>query len=62
VYEGLYQDAQIGFPLVSPFLIQLGLTTPQEFEHLHQQLLAEMLSDNFSAVGFLMTVWGHKLQ
>lgn len=60
VYEGLYQDAQIGFPLVSPFLIQLGLTTPEEFERLHQQLLAEMLSDDFCAVGFLMTVWGHK--
>ncbi len=60
VYEGLYQDARIGFPLVSPFLIQLGITTKEEFERLHQQLLAEMLSDDFCAVGFLMTVWGNK--
>lgn len=60
VYEGLYQDAQIGFPLVSPFLIQLGMTTPEGFERLHRQLLAEMLSDDFCGVGFLMTVWGNK--
>jgi ubiquinone/menaquinone biosynthesis C-methylase UbiE len=62
VYEGLYQDAQIGFPLVAPFLIQLGITAQEEFDRLHQQLMAEMLSDNFCAVGFLMTVWGNKPQ
>ncbi len=60
VYEGLYQDAQIGFPLVAPFLIQLGVTTKEEFERLHQLLLAEMLSDNFCAVAFPVTVWGQK--
>jgi hypothetical protein len=34
----------------------------QEFDRLHQQLMAEMLSDNFCAVGFLMTLWGNKPQ
>jgi ubiquinone/menaquinone biosynthesis C-methylase UbiE len=59
-HEGWYQDIMIGFQLAQPFLVKLNLLTEQEFEQLHQQLIAELLSEDFCGLGFGLTAWGTK--
>jgi ubiquinone/menaquinone biosynthesis C-methylase UbiE len=58
--DGWYQDFMIGFYLGSPFIIQMGLITKEDFESTYQQMLAEMLSDNFCGIAFGLTAWGQK--
>jgi ubiquinone/menaquinone biosynthesis C-methylase UbiE len=46
--------------LVKPFFIKSGLTTEEEFEPLYNQMLAEMLADDFSGLWTYVTAWGEK--
>jgi ubiquinone/menaquinone biosynthesis C-methylase UbiE len=55
----LCQDLARTYHLVQPLLINTGVTTQEEVEHLYQQMQVEMQSD-FRAVGFYLTVWGKK--
>jgi ubiquinone/menaquinone biosynthesis C-methylase UbiE len=48
--------------LMQPFLIGVGVTTPEESQRLMQQMEIEMYSDDFSALMFLLTAWGEKPQ
>ncbi|HLI09857.1 MAG TPA: methyltransferase domain-containing protein [Ktedonobacteraceae bacterium] len=59
-HEGYTQDLMIGYQLVLPFLTQVGITTKEEYEPLHQQMVGEMLADTFRALGYGATVWGTK--
>jgi hypothetical protein len=54
------KDWRVGFKLVQPFLIAAGVTTEEEFDALYQQMVIEMMSKDFSAVMFLLTVVGEK--
>ncbi len=56
------QITSIFFTLMQPFLINTGVATQEEFEHLHNQMEIEMNSENFCAVMFLLTAWGEKPQ
>jgi hypothetical protein len=46
------------FRLIEPFLLSMQETTQEEFEALYNRMLAEILSDSFRAVSFILTVWG----
>jgi len=59
-YESCYQNYQVAFKLVEPFMIKLGVTTPEEFDELYQQMLNEMSSEGFCAAWFYLTVAGAK--
>ena len=48
--------------LVKPFYLKLGLTTEEEFEPLYNQMLAEMLAEDFSGYWMYVTVRGEKPQ
>jgi ubiquinone/menaquinone biosynthesis C-methylase UbiE len=48
--------------LMQPFLIGTAVTTQEELESLLYQVEVDMYSDDFSAVMFLLTVWGEKAQ
>ncbi len=48
--------------LMQPFLINVGVTTPEESQRLLQQMEIEMYTDDFSALMFLLTAWGEKPQ
>lgn len=48
--------------LVQPFLIKMGLTTQEEADQLYREAEIEMLSDNFCALWYFLTVWGEKPQ
>lgn len=61
--ESEYRDAWIqnwlaAYQLAQPFFLKMGLLTEDEFRTLSQQMIAEMLSDNFSGIVYGMTAWG----
>ena len=59
-YGDTYQDLLIAFQLLEPFLVLTKMTTPEDYQVLYQQVLAEMMLDTFCAVGYFLTVWGKK--
>lgn len=59
-HEGYTQDIIIAFELVLPFLTQTSLMTKEDFEPLYQQMVGEMLADNYRALSYGATVWGTK--
>jgi hypothetical protein len=38
----------------------MGLITKEDFDSTYQQMLAEMLADNFCGLSFALTTWGQK--
>ena len=59
-HADLSDDFSRTYRLVQPFLLNAGVTTQEEVEQLYQQMQGEMHADDFSAVGFYLTVWGKK--
>ena len=59
-YTAFYQDWKIVYKLGQPFFISTGVTTQQEVDQVYEQMLLEMMSDDFCAVHYLLTVWGEK--
>ncbi|MBV9690450.1 MAG: methyltransferase domain-containing protein [Ktedonobacteraceae bacterium] len=59
-YEACYQNATVSYQLLKPFLIKMGITTPQEFDQLYQQMQIEMLSEDFCGMWLLLSAWGQK--
>lgn len=59
-HEGFRADWTAAFKLLEPFLLATGVITTDEFNKLYEQMQVEMLSDDFCAVMFLLTVWGEK--
>jgi len=57
---GCYQDFSIGYQLMQPFQVNMGVTTQQEVEQLHRQLTMEMLADDFCGIMYFLTAWGEK--
>ncbi len=57
-HGSLYQNLMAFFRLIEPFLLNMQVTTQEEFEELYNRMLAEVLSDTFRAVSFILTVWG----
>lgn len=59
-HEVIYDDWRTMLKLVQPFLLSCKLATQEELDRLYERALAEMLDENFCAVGFFQTVWGEK--
>lgn len=59
-FEGWYQNYKIVFTLLKPFLLKVGLVSEAEFNNLYQQVIGEMLSNDFAALEIYLTVWGQK--
>ncbi|MGH2493282.1 MAG: class I SAM-dependent methyltransferase [Ktedonobacteraceae bacterium] len=62
IHDTFCQVAYAFIALMQPFLIGVGVTTPEDSERLMQQMQLEMYSDDFSALMFLLTAWGEKPQ
>lgn len=56
--QGFYENVKIAFKLVQPFVIKQNLATQKELDLLYDQVLAEMLSDDFRALMYWLTTWG----
>ncbi len=59
-YADIYQNCMVALRLLRPFLIATQQISEQDFEPLYQQALAEMLSDNFCNISYIVTAWGKK--
>ena len=60
LHDSGYRDLTLAFELMRPFLVGVGVTVPQEFEHLKQRLSLEMLEDSFRGIIYTLTAWGQK--
>lgn len=60
IHANFTEVATIFLTLMQPFLVATGVTTQEEHQDVLQQMQLEMYSDDFSAVMFLLTVWGKK--
>jgi len=55
-----YHNIEIIGYQMKPLLVKLGLITPEAFDQLHQQALADMQRETFFGMLHLLTVLGHK--
>ena len=58
VHEAIFQDLRVAIKLLQPFLIKMAVTTPEEADHLYREAEIEMMSDDFCALWYFLTVWG----
>jgi ubiquinone/menaquinone biosynthesis C-methylase UbiE len=59
-HSGFYQDWKVAFKLVQPLFISLDITTQEEVDEVYNQMLVDMVSEDFCAVYDLVTAWGEK--
>lgn len=58
--EAFRQNFHIVFQLVRPFVVGSGVTTDDEYTMHYQQMLAEMLADDFDGIWFYLSAIGTK--
>ncbi len=54
------ENVMSGFEILRPFLTKLEQMSDDDYSMLHQQMVGEMLSDDFCGVSYHLTVWGQK--
>jgi hypothetical protein len=66
-HEAMYQNFRVFFKLVEPFVLkarrafpEAGLPDQEELDRLYEQMLLEMIEDDFVGIFYLLTVWGVK--
>lgn len=66
-HQAMYQNFRVFFKLVEPFVLkahrafpEAGLPDQEELDHLYEQMLLEMIEDDFVGIFYLLTVWGVK--
>jgi SAM-dependent methyltransferase len=59
-YEGFRRDAAVVFKLFQPFIIRMGVATQEELDRLYDQMLIEMLQEDFRGLMLPLTAWGEK--
>ena len=58
--DGWIQNWLSAYQLAQPFFQKMGLLTGDEFQVLCQQMVAEMLADDFGGVLYGLTAWGER--
>lgn len=59
-HQSFYRNFEFAYKLAEPFLSKFQLITPQEFETTYDQAMEDMLSDDFCATWFYLTVSAEK--
>jgi SAM-dependent methyltransferase len=60
-YEGFRRDAAVVFKLFQPFIMRMGVATQEELDRLYDQMLIEMLQEDFRGLMLPLTAWGEKV-
>ncbi len=60
LHESNVQNMLIVHRLFQPFLVQMQATTQEESQILYEQMEKDMQSEDFCAIDYFLTVWGHK--
>ncbi len=59
-YGEMVHNCQVWATLIQPYLLKMQVATPEHIEALHQQMLIDMLSDDFTGTWRFLSVWGKK--
>lgn len=59
-YNMWVDNIKVAFQLLEPRLLKMGFITQEEFKRLYNTALIDMLSDEFSAMAYFVTMWGTK--
>ncbi len=59
-HRSMYENWMAGLELLKPFLIKMKMATKEELEELYQQALIEMLSNDFRALWYFLSVVGQR--
>lgn len=66
-YKSIYANFRSFLKLMQPFLLRVrsalpeaGIPDQEGLNHLYEQMLVEMLEDNFVGIFYLLSVWGMK--
>jgi SAM-dependent methyltransferase len=54
------KDAEVAFSLLKPFLLKTGLVQEEEYDRLYQQMLIDIMGEDFTGMLFGLTAWGVK--
>jgi ubiquinone/menaquinone biosynthesis C-methylase UbiE len=57
-YNSLYQNSMVFFKLVEPFLLNMNVTSAEEFDVIYHRMLDELALDSFRGISFILSVWG----
>ena len=57
---GFRGDARANFKLFQPFIVTTGVATQEEVDRLYEQMLLEMLQEDFHGLMLPLTAWGEK--
>ncbi len=60
-HSAVYEINQIGYLLIQPFLLKMGVSTQEELSALYEQGLQEMRSSSFRGMVFYLSVLGEKV-
>ena len=59
-HEAMCQNSMVVFKLMQPFLLKTGVATQEEMDLVYEQMLVEMLSEDFCGTWFYLSVWGQQ--
>ena len=59
-HDAIYNDWKVVNKLSQPFFISMGVTTQEEVDEAYNQMLIEMMQDDFRGIMYLLTAWGEK--
>ncbi len=55
-----YENLKVLYKLGQPFLIRMGVATQKQLEQLYEQMLIDMLSDDFCGLWYFLTIYAEK--
>jgi hypothetical protein len=56
----MYENWMAGLELLQPFLVKMKIATLKELKELYQQALIEMMSNDFRALWYFLSVVGQR--
>ncbi len=59
-HEAMRQNSMVVFKLMQLFLLKTRVATQEEMNKVYEQMLIEMLSDDFCGSWFYLSAWGQK--
>ncbi len=59
-YKSMSKNLQIAMKLIQPFLIKTGVATAEELDQVYQQMLIDLLREDFHSVWYFMSTYGQK--
>ncbi len=60
IYRSSCQNLLMFHKLIQPFLVQMQVSSQEELDSLYEQMKEDIQTEDFCALDYFLTVWGHK--